>query len=385
MTGAAIRAPRGLEKIIFGQTGISNVIPDRRMLLYRGYSVPELVDACSFEEIAYLLWNGELPTPTQLGRFGEEERELRALPGRVVDMLQGFPASAHPMDALRTGVSHLGMEDARAHERRPGDDERRSLSLLARIPTLIAYSYRLRKGLELIPPDRRLGFAANFYQMCFGKAPPDRIARMLDGSLILYAEHGFNASTFTARVVVSSLSDLYSGVVAGIGSLKGNLHGGANEQVMRMFLEIGSPAHVEEWLRETLQRGRKIMGFGHRLYRQGDSRVPTMSRFRDELAELVGDDRWVAISRALAQAMAERKGIHPNLDFPASPTYYMMGFDIDMFTPIFVMARISGWAAHIMEQLADNRLVRPEGEYVGPGERRVVPLAHRSEQPSMGS
>jgi 2-methylcitrate synthase len=373
------RARPGLDGVIVGATAISHTIVNEKRLIYRGYSVDELAQHCSFEETVYLLWNGALPTAGELRSFCEEERAQRQLSAQLVSTLAMSPRRAHPMDSLRTGVSFLAEEDDRASRNEASESARKAMSLLAKIPTLIAYGYRLRNGLRLVPPDPSLGMAANFYRMCFDKLPHADVARALDGSLTLYAEHGYNASTFSARVVVSSLSDMYAGVVAGIGSLKGPLHGGANEQVMRMFKEIGSPDRARAWVLNALAQKRKIMGFGHRLYRYGDSRVPTMSAFRDQLAAVTEDTTWIDIARILEDTMLAEKNIFPNLDFPASPTYYMMGFEIDLFTPIFVIARISGWAAHIMEQLADNRLVRPLCEYVGASARDVIPLADRNE------
>lgn len=373
-----VRVKSGLDGVICGSTSISQAVVSEKRLVYRGYPVDELARMCSFEEAVHLLWSGTLPTEAELESFTACERSQRRLSSQLISALALSPRTAHPMDSLRTGVSFLAEEDERICSNEPAQRARQAIALLAKIPTLIAHAYRLRKGMRLVPPDPELGIAANFYHMCFDKLPHPTIARALDGSLTLYAEHGFNASTYSARVVVSSLSDMYAGVVAGIGSLKGPLHGGANEQVMRMLLEIGSADRAGAWLMNALLQKRKIMGFGHRVYRHGDSRVPTMSSFRDELAHLTGDSTWVDISKILQDVMLEGKKLHPNLDFPASPAYYMMGFEIDLFTPIFVMARIAGWAAHIMEQLADNRLVRPLCDYVGPAIRKVVPLAERA-------
>jgi 2-methylcitrate synthase len=278
---------------------------------------------------------------------------------------------------LRTAVSFLGSEDADLSKSDAATNLKRSVSMLAKIPTMVAAFYRFRNGQEFIPPRSDLGFSENFFHMIFGKLPAPEVVKAFDVSMILYAEHGFNASTFTARTVVSSLSDIYSGVVGGIASLKGPLHGGANEAVMHMLLEIQEPAVAKEWMLNALGAKRVVMGFGHRVYKSGDSRVPTMTKYMRKMADFTGNKKWLEISDILAATMIEQKKIHPNLDFPSGPAYYMMGFEIDMFTPFFVMARITGWTAHIMEQLANNRLIRPLSKYTGAGERHVVPLNQR--------
>lgn len=377
MTDELYFAKKGLEDVIYAPTTISKVIPDKKLLLYRGYAVHELAAKCAFEEVAHLVLLGELPNKLQLSSFQEEERRNRGISAGALEVLKLIPQGAHPMDSLRTAVSFLGTEKEFAEEESPEVSLEKAMLLLAKIPTLVAFDYRVRNKFRIIPPDPALGFAENFFYMCFGSVPDAEVVKALDASLTLYAEHGFNASTFTARVAVSSLSDLCSGVVAGISSLKGPLHGGANEAVMHVLKEIGEPERVESWLDEQLLRKRKIMGFGHRLYRLGDSRVPTMKQYRDVMVRHTNGEKWLEISNRLEALMLSKKGIHPNLDFPAGPAYFMMGFEIPMFTPIFVMARITGWAAHIMEQLADNRLVRPRSKYEGPPEREVTAIDQR--------
>ena len=368
---------RGLEGVIVDATRISKVMPEINALVYFGYPVQELAEECRFEEVAWLLWHGELPDARQLAGFEADERTRRDLSSDLLAVLRKFPRTAHPMDALRTAVSFLGMEDAEPEKEDAATNRRRATDLLAKIPTMLGAFYRFRQGLEFIPPRRDLSMAENFFHVCLGRVPAPEVVRAFEVSLVLYAEHGFNASTFTTRVVVSSLSDIYSGVVAGIGSLKGPLHGGANEAVMKMLLEIGEPARAREWLLAALREKRKVMGFGHRVYKNGDSRVPTMKKYARQMAEFTGQTQWLDIADILETTMLEQKGIHPNLDFPSGPAYYMMGIDIDMYTPIFVMARITGWAAHILEQLAANRLIRPLSHYTGPVERPVVPRARR--------
>jgi 2-methylcitrate synthase len=368
---------QGLDGVVVDITAVSKVMPEINSLVYRGYPVQELAEHCSFEEVAWLIWHGELPSKSELANFVESGRGLRNLSQNLLAVIRSSPRTAHPMDVLRTAMSFLGSEDADLSKSDPATNLQRSINMMAKIPTIIAAFYRFRKGQDFIPPRSDLGFAANFFHMALGKVPAPEVLKAFEVSLILYAEHGFNASTFTSRVIVSSLSDIYSGVVGGIASLKGPLHGGANEAVMHMLLEIGEPARAKEWMLTALREKRVVMGFGHRVYKSGDSRVPTMKKYTRKMAEFTGNQKWLDISDILEGIMVEQKKIHPNLDFPSGPAYYMMGFDIDMFTPFFVMARITGWTAHIMEQQAHNRLIRPLSKYIGAGERHVVPLNER--------
>jgi 2-methylcitrate synthase len=371
---------RGLDGVVVDTTRISKVMPEINSLVYAGYPVQELCEHCHFEEVAWLMWHGELPTAKQLAGFMAAGRSQREITKDLLSMIQKYPRTAHPMDVLRTAVSFLGMEDAELDKSDAAMNLKRSISMMAKIPTMIAAFYRLRKGQDFIPPRSDLGFVENFFHMIFGKVPEPEVVHAFEVSLILYAEHGFNASTFTARTVVSSLSDIYSGVVGGIASLKGPLHGGANEAVMHMLLEVGEPSRAKEWMLAALREKRVVMGFGHRVYKNGDSRVPTMKKYARKMAEFTGQSKWLDIADILEATMREQKNIHPNLDFLSGPAYYMMAFDIDMFTPFFVMARITGWTAHIMEQLADNRLIRPLSQYNGPAQRSVTPLKQRSNQ-----
>ncbi|MFE0153601.1 bifunctional 2-methylcitrate synthase/citrate synthase [Nonomuraea sp. NPDC059007] len=357
---------KGLAGVVADTTAISMVNPDSNSLTYRGYPVQELAAACGFEQVAYLLWHGELPDAGQLRAFEAAERARRTLSRTTLDVLAKLPESCHPMDVLRTAVSQLGAEDPREDD--ADANPHAALDLLARLPTVVALNQRRRRGQAPIQPDPELGFAENFFHMCFGEIPEPEVVRCFEISLILYAEHSFNASTFTARVVTSTLSDLYSAVTAAIGALKGPLHGGANEAVMHMFAEMSDP---EAWLAQALADKRKIMGFGHRVYKHGDSRVPTMEAALRDLARLRNADDLMKRYDALADAMARTKGIHPNLDYPTGPAYHLMGFDIPTFTPIFVMSRITGWSAHIAEQLTANSLIRPLSSYVGQMERHL--------------
>ncbi len=375
--GAAPRIYKGLDGVIVDETAVSKVMPETNSLTYRGYAVQDLAKHCCFEEVAYLLWNSELPSKSQLGAFRRDERRRREISRDHVEVIRRFPKKAHPMDTIRTAVSYLGTGEIAWGGEPERNDRRRSMDLLAKIPTMIATDYRFRAGKSRYRPKPDLSMAENFFHMCFGRVPPSEVVRAFDVSLILYAEHSFNASTFTTRVITSSRSDIYSAVTGGIGSLKGPLHGGANEAVMHMFNEIGDPARAERWMRDAIRKKKLLMGFGHRVYKSGDSRVPTMRACLGDLAAWKGDDRWVRMYEGLRKVMLEEKNIHPNLDFPAGPAYDLMGFDIDMFTPIFVMSRITGWAAHFLEQNANNRLIRPLSAYNGRAQRRVKPIAKR--------
>lgn len=368
---------RGLEGAVIDTTSVSKVNPDTNSLIYRGYPVQDLAENCSFEEVAYLMFNGELPNSSQLEAFKKTERGYRKASSMILNAISALPKNCHPMDSIRTGVSLMGCEDERIWDSSPAVNLDKSMQLLARIPTLVAADYRYKKGLAPIAPNEQLSIAENFFHMCFGKVPAKEIVKAFDVSLVLYAEHSFNASTFTSRVVTSTMSDIYSATVAGIGALKGPLHGGANEQVMHMMLEIEDPAKAKDWMLDALAQKKKVMGFGHRVYKSGDSRVPTMKKYAQVMADQIKDQRWMQIYDALEGVMVDKKKIYPNLDFPAGPAYYMMGFEIDFFTPIFVMARTTGWSAHIMEQTANNRIIRPLSEYIGSEQRKVVPISDR--------
>ena len=367
-----VNVKKGLEGVVMDTTKVSKVNPDTNSLIYCGYPVQELAERCSFEEVAFLLYHGELPNKDELAAFKNKECLYRNVSQTALRVLEGFPKETHPMDAIRTGVSILGCEDPRVWDSSPQTNADKAMQLLAKIPTLVAAHYRIKNGLKVIPPNLALSFSENFFHMCFGKVPAKEIVKAFDVSLILYAEHSFNASTFTARVVTSTQSDLYSATVAGIGALKGPLHGGANEQVMHMMLEIADPAKATAWMLDALAQKKKVMGFGHRVYKSGDSRVPTMKKYTQIVADITGQQKWMQMYHALEQVMVEKKRIYPNLDFPSGPAYYMMGFEIDFFTPIFVMARTTGWSAHIMEQAANNRLIRPLSEYIGAPQRQIM-------------
>lgn len=368
---------KGLDGVLVDETSISRVVPETNSLTYRGYPVQELCDLCSFEEVAFLLWNGALPTRRELNVFKREERSRRSLSRDHYSIIAKFPKKAHPMDTIRTSVSYLGSTEVAWGGEPIENDRNRALDLLAKIPTMIASDFRYRKGKRRISPRDDLSISENFLNMCFGSVPPKEVVKAFDISLILYAEHSFNASTFASRVITSTMSDIYGAVVGGIAALKGPLHGGANEAVMNMLIEIGHPNKAADWLNKAFSEKRVVMGFGHRVYKSGDSRVPTMRAALEELGRWKNDRRWIEIEDVLQQIMLDQKNIYPNLDFPAGPAYYMMGFPIDMYTPIFVMSRITGWTAHIMEQGQDNRLIRPLSVYKGVKQRSVTTISNR--------
>ncbi len=368
---------KGLAGVVVDYTAISKVNPETNSLLYRGYPVQELASTQPFEAVAYLLWHGELPNDVQLAQLRATERSYRHLPADVRAAIDLVPIDAHPMDEVRTAVSLIGARDLAGSGSvldASGSAEEnlaRSIRLFAVLPAIVAYGQRRRRGLQPVAPRDDLDYSANFLWMTFGEEADGVVVDAFNRSMILYAEHSFNASTFTARVIASTLSDLYSAVVGAIGALKGPLHGGANEAVLHIFTEIGSAEKVGPWLDEALAQKRKIMGFGHRVYKRGDSRVPTMKAALDTLVEHYNRPDVAALYDALESEFVSRKGIYPNLDYPSGPAYSLMGFDTATFTPLFVAARVTGWTAHIMEQLAANALIRPLSEYNGPAERHI--------------
>lgn len=375
MSGPDIR--KGLAGVVVDYTAVSKVNPETNSLLYRGYPVQELAATQPFEAVAYLLWHGELPTEVQLAQLRATERAYRSLPADVRAAIDLVPIDAHPMDEVRTAVSLIGARDLAGTGSVldvSGSSEEnlaRSIRLFAVLPAIVAYGQRRRRGQQPIAPRDDLDYSANFLWMTFGEEADDIVVDAFNRSMILYAEHSFNASTFTARVITSTLSDLYSAVVGAIGALKGPLHGGANEAVLHIFDEIGTAENVGPWLDTALAEKRKIMGFGHRVYKRGDSRVPTMKAALDTLVEHYDRPEVAALYDALESQFVERKGIYPNLDYPSGPAYNLIGFDTLTFTPLFVAARVTGWTAHVMEQLASNALIRPLSEYNGPDERHI--------------
>ena len=370
----------GLAGVMADDTSISKVMPEINSLTYRGYKVQDLATKCRFEEVAYLIWNGELPTKTQLDSLNALEKKERGLSDDLLQTMARFNKEAHPMDTLRTAVSFLGQSDSSTDDSSPAGLYDKAIRMYAKIPEIVAADFRMRNGKDPIPADSELGFSENFFHMCFGEVPAPEVIKCFDISMTLYAEHSFNASTFTARTIASSTSDIYSAVVGAIGSLKGPLHGGANEAVMHMLEEVGNPDRAREWMLTALKEKRKIMGFGHRVYRSGDSRVPTMTDAYKKMVDVINSEdaqKYWAISQILDETMVGEKGIYPNLDFPAGPAYFLMGFEIPMFTPIFVVSRITGWTAHVAEQLSNNKLIRPLSNYTGPAQRDVIAIGDR--------
>jgi 2-methylcitrate synthase/citrate synthase II len=368
---------KGLAGVVADVTAVSKVNPETNSLLYRGYPVQELAATQPFEAVAWLLWHGELPTDDELAGLRGQERAHRALTPEVRDAIDRTPTQAHPMDEVRTALSVFGARDLAGlgsvldASGTPEENAARSVRLFAALPAIVAYGQRRRRGLEPLEPRDDLDYAANFLWMTFGEEPDPVVVDAFNRSMILYAEHSFNASTFTARVIASTLSDLHSAVVGAVGALKGPLHGGANEAVLHIFDEIGSAENVVPWLDEALASKRKIMGFGHRVYKRGDSRVPTMKAALDTLVTYYDRPDVAALYDVLESEFVARKGIYPNLDYPSGPAYSLMGFDTLTFTPLFVAARVVGWTAHIMEQQAANALIRPLSAYVGADERHV--------------
>jgi citrate synthase/2-methylcitrate synthase len=373
-----IEIKKGLAGVVADVTAISKVNPETNSLLYRGYPVQELAAKCTFEEVAWLLWKGELPTPKQLAEFETLERSLRHLDPKVKRVIDDLPLSAHPMDVVRTAISVLGALDETLAADSTWIDleltQERSIRMFAQLPAIVAYTQRRLRDEELVEPRDDLGYSANFLHMTFGEVPEEVVVSAFDVSMILYAEHSFNASTFTARVITSTLSDVYSAVTGAIGALKGPLHGGANEAVQHTFEEIETAEAAAAWLEKALADKRKIMGFGHRVYKNGDSRVPTMKAALDTLVAHYDRPEVLALYDALESAMVSTKNIKPNLDYPSGPAYNLVGFDTAMFTPLFIAARVTGWTAHVMEQLAANSLIRPLSAYNGV-DQRLVPDA----------
>ena len=372
---------KGLAGVVADYTAISKVNPETNSLLYQGYPVQELAENCSFEEVAYLLWHGELPDEQGREEFRNGCMANRDIDEDLIQVINFLPKDCHPMDVLRTAVSFLGTRDE--HKFTPDADHIRKIGtqLLAKLPTVVATDIRRRQGKDYLAPSHDKSFAENFLWMVFGddEGSPATIPSDIEAfekSLILYAEHSFNASTFTARTVTSTQSDAWSAITAAIGALKGPLHGGANEFVMHNMVEVGSPDNAEAWTLNKLKNKELVMGFGHRVYKKGDSRVPTMeAAFKKLASEHPEKDsqKWVDIYDIMEKTMYENTSIHikPNLDFPSGPAYYILGFDIEFFTPLFVMARITGWIAHIIEQYANNSLIRPLSAYNGPEERHL--------------
>lgn len=372
-------AGSGLEGIIVARTRLSRIDGEVGSLVYGGYPIEELADRATFEEVCHLLWKGELPTASELEELRGQLAAEYAVPGWILDLIRSAPRTAHPMAVLRTAVSALGLYDPEADDPSRAANLRKAIRLTAKLPTITAATARIREREEPVAPRQDLGIAANLLYMMNGEEPGERAARTMDVALILHAEHGLNASTFSARVTIATLSDLYSAVTSAIGTLKGPLHGGANERVMEMLRQIGEPENAAAWIEEALERNEKIMGFGHRVYRAVDPRAPILR----ELGEELGSSKWFEISDRVRDAMrvamdGRGKKIYANVDFYSASVYDRLGIPTSLFTNIFACARVAGWTAHVLEQLEDNRLIRPKAEYVGPERRSARPIEQRS-------
>jgi 2-methylcitrate synthase/citrate synthase II len=355
----------GLAGVIAGETAICWVDPNAG-LTYRGYDIHDMAAKASFEEVAYLLLNGELPDFEQLARFSRQIAEARELPAPVVKMLRLMPRDTHPMDMLRTGVSMLGAFDEELNDHSHAANIHKSIRLIARVSTLVTDGWRIAHGEEPVPEKPDLTQAGNFFYKLTGDIPEPWQTEMLDTIFILYADHEFNASTFAARVTASTLSDIYAAVTSACGALKGPLHGGANEESMKMLEEIGTPDRAEAWLKKKLENKEKIMGFGHRVYKKGDSRVPAMREIGRELGKRTGKTQWIPICEKLEELMGQEKHLCANVDLYAAPVFWMLGFPPELNTPLFAASRVAGWCAHVTEQHDHNRLIRPRSLYTGP-------------------
>lgn len=367
---------RGLEGVVATESSISSIIDDT--LTYVGYDIDDLAENANFEEVIYLLWHKRLPKEDELAELKKQLSDNMSLPEEILNHFKTYPIEkVHPMSALRSAVSLLGLYDDLSEDMSDEANYHKAINLQAKIATIVTAFSRVRKGLEPVAPRADLGYAANFLYMLSGKEPEEIEIEAFDKALVLHADHELNASTFTARVCVATLSDMYSGVTAAIGALKGPLHGGANEQVMKMLSEIGSEDNAEAYIQEKLANKEKIMGFGHRVYRKGDPRAKHLREMSRQLTKLRGEEKWYNMSIRVEAAFTAEKPLPPNVDFYSASVYHALGIDHDLFTPIFAVSRVSGWIAHILEQYANNRLIRPRADYVGPGMQKYVPINER--------
>ena len=368
---------KGLAGVVVDTTAISKVNPETNSLLYRGYPVQDLAAQLSFEAVALLLWTGELPTDEELAAFERFERAHRALDPKVKQAIDLLPTDCHPMDVGRTAVSVLGANHPKAEDSSPEAELEKAQALFAAFPAVVAYDQRRRRGQEVVEPREDLDYSQNFLWMTFGEEAAPEVVDAFRVSMVLYAEHSFNASTFTARVITSTLSDLHSAVTGAIGALKGPLHGGANEAAMELIERFSSPQEATAELLKMLERKDKIMGFGHAIYKDSDPRNEVIKGWSKQLADEVGDKVLFAVSGAIDKTMWEQKKLFPNADFYHASAYHFMGIPTKLFTPIFVCSRTSGWTAHVFEQRANNRIIRPSAEYTGVEQRAFVPLEQR--------
>ena len=376
-SAAPAKGGAGLEGVVAATSSIGDVDGTNGVLIYQGYNIHDLAEHSNFEETIYLLWHGRLPNRSQLDELRRAIAENQALPAEITQLIRSFPPEIEPMDALRTAVSALSFYDAGARDLSREGALRTATRLVAQFPVLVAAIERLRHGQEPVAPKAELNLATNFLYMLKGELPDEREARIFDVALILHADHELNASTFTARVVSATLADMYGAVTAAIAALSGPLHGGANTNVMKMLLEIEDAESAEAWLMDALTQKKKIMGFGHRVYKTEDPRATWLRRFSQEMGERRGDTRWFDTLERLREVMFREKKLYPNVDYYSGSAYYMMGIPLDLFTPIFAVSRISGWTGHILEQYANNRLIRPRAEYTGARDLASVPTEER--------
>jgi len=367
----------GLRGVAAATSSMSDVIGDKGQLIYQGYDIHDLAAHSTFEEVIFLLWNKRLPKQNELDELKQALAASYAIPDEIIDLMRRIPRDADPIDVLRTTVSALEFYNPGSRDISRAASVQTAIKLTAQFPTLVATAERIRRGLEPVQPNSQLNIASNFLYMLNGSAPSAADARMFDIALILHADHELNASTFAARVVAGTLADMYGAVTAAIAALSGPLHGGANTAVMKTLLEIGEVGNVESFIKQALGDKRKIMGFGHAVYRTEDPRATHLRRFSQQLGERTGESKWYDISRKVEEVMMREKGLYPNVDFFSASTYYMMGIPLDLYTPIFAISRISGWTGHVLEQYADNKLIRPRAEYVGARDSRYIPIGER--------
>ena len=370
-------AAAGLRGVAAASSSISDVNGEKGELIYQGYNIHDLATHSTFEEVIFLLWNKRLPTTSELEDLKRALSASYELPPQILDLMKSFPHEADPIDVLRTVISALEFYDPNSRDHSREASVRTAIRLTAQFPTAVAAAERIRHGQEPVKPNSAFNIATNFLYMLKGEQPSAEEARIFDVALILHADHEFNASTFTARVVAGTLATMYGAVTAAIAALSGPLHGGANTNVMKMLLEIGELENVEGYLKKALAEKRKIMGFGHAVYRTEDPRATHLREFSRVMGERGGNSKWYQMSLKVAEVMMKEKGLYPNVDFFSASTYYLMGIPLDLYTPIFAVSRISGWTGHVLEQYADNKLIRPRAEYVGARDLRYVPIADR--------
>jgi citrate synthase len=370
-------AAAGLRGVVAAQSAIGDVNGEQGILIYQGYNIHDLAEHSTFEEVIYLLWNGRLPKQEELGQLNQQIRANYQVPSQVIDMMKTFPKNADPMDVLRTAVSSLDFYDPDGHGTDRDAAMDAAVKMTAQIGTIVAAWEQIRNGKQPVAPDSSLGIAENFLYMQRGERAEADEVRIFDVCLILHADHELNASTFTTRVVAGTLAGMYGAVTAGIAALAGPLHGGANTNVMKMLIEIDDPAKIDSWLDQALAQKRKIMGIGHAVYKTEDPRATWLRRFSKQMGEKKGEMKWFEMSQRIEQLMQEKKGMFPNVDFYSASTYYLMGIPLDLYTPIFAVSRISGWTGHILEQYANNKLIRPRAEYIGKRDLKYTPIAER--------